>query len=121
MLRLQLGAGIGTLVALGALALVPPGCSAAGDAKTLTSATSGGGGAGGDSEVASSGSGGSGGGGGAGGAGGAPAPCDPFDGAVLAIDELFVGGRTFAGETKPDAWEGFGFDLDDSNTVASFA
>lgn len=98
-----------------------PACSASVDGNATTGATStgsgGAGGGGGDSETVAS----SGGVGGGGGSGGAAPSCEPYSGVVLAIDELFVGGRTFAGQTTSDAWEEFGFDLDDSNTVADFA
>lgn len=95
-------------------------CSASVDAGSSGAATTGSGGSGGGGTVASTSA--SSGGIGGGGAGGSePSACTPFDGAVLAIDELYVGGITFDGMTSSNAWKDFGFDLDGQATASDVA
>jgi hypothetical protein len=55
---------------------------------------------------------------GAGGSG-AESTCGAVDGVALAVDELFVGERTFAGVKSATAWKEYGFDLDGITTTAS--
>jgi hypothetical protein len=109
-----------------AIAIGQPGC-----ASNTTAATSGAvsttsaGGAGGSSgnivqASSSSSAGGAAATGGAGGAGGM-GECGAFDGAVLAVDKLYLGSTTFTGEKKDDAWKEFGFNVDGLTTTNDFS
>lgn len=119
MLRLQVAFGSSALLALG-FVVSTEGCSASSDvADTTASATTGVGGAGGAGDVASSASSASAGGaGGEGGEGGSPPSCAPYDGVLLAIDEIFLGANGFDGTAASDAWKEFGFDIDGQATAA---
>src|SRR5437868_765251 len=57
---------------------------------------------------------------GSGGAGG-QSMCGPYDGLVFAVNELFLGDRTFTKVKSPNAWMDFGFDLDGQNTTNDFS
>jgi hypothetical protein len=119
MLRLSLPTGLASLLVV----LVQPACSASVDANSGGASTSGAGGQGGATAVTSATVSGAGGQGGAmAGAGGSvPSECSSFDGAVLAIDKLYLGGRTFDDKESPLAWKEFGFDLDGESTAADFS
>ena len=125
MLRLQLTAGLSSFVTLASVAFVltaEPGCSASVEADQSGSATTGAsGGSGGALAVATSVTGAGGGVGGSGTGGSEPSACVPFDGAVLAVDKLYLGGRTFDDMDSPIAWKDFGFDLDAQSTSSDFS
>ncbi len=47
--------------------------------------------------------------------------CAPIDGVVVAVDELFLGERTFQGVKTAAAWGEFGFDVDGVTTTNDFS
>ncbi len=121
MLRRHVATGLAAFGSVAALLGGPSGCSAGVDVGQGSSATTGaGGGAGGSAMmVTAAGTGGGGAGGGTGGS--EPSACVPFDGAVLAVDKLYLGGRTFDDKESSVAWKDFGFNLDNLTTTSNFA
>jgi hypothetical protein len=116
--RHSVGAAFTTLAAI-VLAFYDQGCSASTEGTGAVSVSaSGSGGSGGAAEAASTSSVGGAGGNGAGGAGGSAPKCDPYDGVVLAVDEIYLGANGFDGTQASDAWKEFGFDLDGQTTGA---
>lgn len=125
------GASAGVLGAVLAVA-IPQGCGSSDDTTTTTSGGStssaggkaAGGSGGGMATTTSTGGGNVGGGqmGGFGGFGGFPGDyCDMFDGLTMAIDKLYLGDRTFVGQTSAVAWKDYGFNLDNLVTTNDFS
>lgn len=127
MLRLRTVVGV-TGAALAVMAAAQAGCtstvhsqaggtdsaSSAGGSVAATSTTSTGhGGAGPSSSTASTAA--------SSGAGGNDTKCGPYDGLVFAVNELFLGDRTFTKVKSPNAWMDFGFNLDGLNTTNDFS
>lgn len=115
--RYSIGTAVTALTVL-VLACYDQGCSASTEGgESVSVSGSGSGGSGGAGDTASSSSVGQGTGAGGGGGGSAPS-CEPYDGAVLAIDEIYLGANGFDGTQASDAWKEFGFDLDGQTTGA---
>jgi hypothetical protein len=55
------------------------------------------------------------------GAGGNDTKCGPYDGLVFAVNELFLGDRSFTKVKSSTAWMDFGFNLDGQATASDFS